>query len=94
MSNKLVNILESKGVVLKLRTKLLKSHQESNHQKLFTNNGNLLPKNLVLCCGVYSDKFKPKFKQNYRILPFKGEYYNLIKDKSNMVKGLIILYLI
>ena len=90
VSNELVNILESKGVVLKLRTRLLKSRQESNYQKLFTNNGNLITKNLVLCCGVYSDKFlSPKFKQNYRILPFKGEYYNLLKDKSHMVKGLI-----
>ena len=91
VSNKLVNILESKGVVLKLRTKLLKSHQDliiKNYSQIMVI---WLPK-FILCCGVYSDKFlSPKFKQNYRILPFKGEYYNLIKDKSNMVKGLFIL---
>ena len=90
VAKKLINILKSKGVVLQLNTKLLKIHDKRCQLDLITNNSELVAKNLVLCCGVYSDKFLSyKFKKNYRILPFKGEYYNVIKNKNNLIKGLI-----
>lgn len=88
VAKKLINILKSKGVVLQLNTKLLKIHHKRCQIDLITNHSKFSAKNLVLCCGVYSDKFlSNKFKKNYRILPFKGEYYNL--NKNNLIKGLI-----
>ena len=90
VAKKLINNIKSRGVVLKLNTKLLKINNKTYQLDLITNNGKLIAKNLVLCCGVYSDKFlSHKFKKNYRILPFKGEYYNLIKNKNHLVNGLI-----
>lgn len=90
VAKKLINNIESKGVVLKLNTKLVRIQDKTCKLELTTSSGKLATKNLVLCCGVYSDKFLSyKFKKNYRILPFKGEYYNLVKHKNHLVKGLI-----
>lgn len=48
--------------------------------------------NLVInCAGLYSDKIArmthPKI--NYRIIPFRGEYFKLTQDAKSLVKNLI-----
>ena len=41
-------------------------------------------------CKIFSDKFLSKsLQQDYRILPFRGEYFNLKEDHKHLVNGLI-----
>jgi len=48
-------------------------------------------KKFVNCAGLYSDKIaKLQIPDlNIRIIPFRGEYYELVDDKKYMVKNLI-----
>lgn len=46
---------------------------------------------VVNCAGLYSDRLAKKsgMDMNVRIIPFRGEYYDLKKDRSYLVKNLI-----
>jgi (S)-2-hydroxyglutarate dehydrogenase len=45
---------------------------------------------LINCAGLYSDKItKMTMDIPYRIIPFRGEYFKLKKEKYNLVKNLI-----
>ncbi|MBD3223645.1 MAG: L-2-hydroxyglutarate oxidase [Caldithrix sp.] len=58
---------------------------------LETNQGALHTKNLINCGGLQSDRMARKAGINpgVRIVPFRGEYYELIEDKHHLVKNLI-----
>lgn len=45
----------------------------------------------INCTGLYSDRLAKKAtgKTLHQILPFRGEYYELIPEKKNVVNGLI-----
>ncbi|MFH0733583.1 MAG: L-2-hydroxyglutarate oxidase [bacterium] len=46
---------------------------------------------LITCCGLYSDIIAKKTnkKVNFRIIPFRGEYYSLLENKRNLIRNLI-----
>jgi L-2-hydroxyglutarate oxidase len=46
---------------------------------------------VINCCGLYSDKVAGMTvpKLNVKIIPFRGEYYKLKKEKEYLVKNLI-----
>lgn len=48
-------------------------------------------KNLVSCAGLYSDKISKLTnpKNDFIIVPFRGEYYQLKEEKKNLVRNLI-----
>jgi L-2-hydroxyglutarate oxidase len=48
-------------------------------------------KKLITCCGLYSDEIAKLTEPNinFRIIPFRGEYYTLSKDSGSKVKNLI-----
>ncbi len=57
---------------------------ETPHQTLTT-------RLVINCSGLYSDKVAKlgKMKIDYKIIPFRGEYYQLKKEKEHLVKNLI-----
>ena len=90
VSQKLVTILLDKNAFLQLNTKVIEIKEHQLHAEILTNNNSYFTKRVVLCTGVYSDKFlSPYLKDNFRILPFKGEYFELKEDYKHLVKGLI-----
>ena len=63
----------------------------NSETRVITESGELTTKVVVNCCGLYSDKIA-KFtipNLDVKIIPFRGEYYTLSKEKSGMVKNLI-----
>lgn len=46
---------------------------------------------VINCAGVYSDRLAraSNAKTNSQIVPFRGEYYSLAPDRSDLVRGLI-----
>ena len=57
---------------------------ETPHQTLTT-------RLVINCSGLYSDKIAKlaKMKVNYKIIPFRGEYYKIKPEKEHLVKNLI-----
>ncbi len=67
---------------------------KSNTNKLLTvqtTHQELVTRFVVHCAGLQSDKLAKisHMKVNYKIIPFRGEYYELKKEKQHLVKNLI-----
>ena len=56
-----------------------------------TNKNDYTAKSLVTCCGLQSDRVAALNNKNLRIriIPFRGEYYKIKKEKSHLVNNLI-----
>lgn len=90
VSEKLLELLIKVNVSLKLNCKLIDIKNKKNHVELITKTKSFFAKKVVLCTGVYSDKFiSSELKGKFRILPFKGEYFKLKESHKYLVKGLI-----
>lgn len=72
--NKVIDIKENGGFI----------QVETDHQTLTT-------RLVINCSGLYSDKVAKLTGMNvdYRIIPFRGEYYKIKKEKEHLVKNLI-----
>ncbi|MEO9477770.1 MAG: L-2-hydroxyglutarate oxidase [Cyclobacteriaceae bacterium] len=72
--NKVLNIKENGGFI----------QVETDQQTLTT-------RLVINCSGLYSDKVAKLtgMPVNYKIIPFRGEYYKIKKEKEHLVKNLI-----
>lgn len=90
VSNKLAELLLAKKVSFQFNKKVIDIKENYTNVKVLTNEKTFLGSKVVLCAGIYSDKFlSPNLRRNFRILPFKGEYFKLKEDYKYLVKGLI-----
>lgn len=83
-------ILENGGEV-NTNSKFLRLNADKNILVLETTSGEYKAKFLVNCAGLYSDKVARicGINPGLQIIPFRGEYYELKKEKENLVKNLI-----
>lgn len=83
-------IQEAEGEIL-LNTKVKDITNNGTISTVITNNGNHEGKLVINCAGLYSDKVAKltQEKLNVKIIPFRGEYYKLTKEKEYLVKNLI-----
>jgi L-2-hydroxyglutarate oxidase len=88
---KYADIIKSQGGELRLNTKVEKISEIGETQVLETNNGTFETRFVINCAGLHSDRIAklghvdPKAK----IVPFRGEYYELTPEKRYLVKTLI-----
>lgn len=71
--------------------KFTELRRENGNHILLTNKNEIKAKILVNCAGLYSDKVAKKcgVKPNLMIIPFRGEYYNIVKDREFLIKNLV-----
>ncbi len=83
-------IIEYGGEV-QTSTRFLSLHKEHNTLTIETSKGEVKTKLLVNCAGLQSDRIVKLcgVEPNLQIIPFRGEYYKLNKEKSYLVKNLI-----
>ncbi|MDJ0677805.1 MAG: L-2-hydroxyglutarate oxidase [Calothrix sp. MO_167.B42] len=88
---KYAQLIEQQGGELRLNTKVEKIIKDGNHQVLETNNGTFATRFVINCAGLYSDRMAKlgKVDPQAKIVPFRGEYYELTPEKRYLVKGLI-----
>ncbi|MDJ0693869.1 L-2-hydroxyglutarate oxidase [Mastigocoleus sp. MO_188.B34] len=88
---KYAQIIAEGGGDLRLNTKVQKILTRGNSQVLETNNGAFEANFIVNCAGLYSDRVAKLGHVNpqAKIVPFRGEYYELTPEKRYLVKGLI-----
>jgi L-2-hydroxyglutarate oxidase len=91
VARKYFELFEMKGGTLMLNHKVLSIKQLPQNNIVNTNQGEISAKLIVNCAGLYSDKMAALTIPNHdiKIIPFRGEYYELKKEKEYLVKNLI-----
>jgi len=92
VSKKYLELIINLGGKLLTNTKVLNIVDSKGEINIETNHGNFKSNILVNCAGLYSDKVTKmglKNLNNLMIIPFRGEYYELNKEKQYLVKNLI-----
>ncbi|NET34696.1 MAG: L-2-hydroxyglutarate oxidase [Cyanothece sp. SIO1E1] len=88
---KYVDIISTQGGDLRLNTKVEKIIESQQGQVLETNQGAFETQFVINCAGLHSDRIAKLGNVNpkVKIVPFRGEYYELIPEKRYLVKTLI-----
>jgi L-2-hydroxyglutarate oxidase len=91
VSRRLAELIEGDGGELWLGTKALAFRSEGDRTILETSKGLLSGRWIVNCAGLHSDRVARLARANpeARIVPFRGEYYELRADRRHLVKNLI-----
>ena len=65
--------------------------ESSGGSALETPRGSVQARHVINCGGLYADRLARMMGEttDVRIIPFRGEYYKLIEDSHDLVKGLI-----
>jgi (S)-2-hydroxyglutarate dehydrogenase len=88
---KLAELIKSHGGELRLGTKVLAFHAGGREGVLETSGGTLSAGWIVNCAGLHSDRVAKLARANpgARIVPFRGEYYELKPERRRLVQNLI-----
>ncbi len=91
VAQKLAWLSAEHGAELQLRTKLLRVVPHSDALTLETSRGAFQTRFVINCGGLYSDRIAQLAgaKTEAKIVPFRGEYYELTPERRTLVKGLI-----
>ena len=91
VADKYAELIEKAGSEIRKSTKFLGCTPDGNELRIRTTQGELRARHLVNCAGLHSDRVArlcgvdPKLK----IVPFRGEYYELVPEKHYLVRNLI-----
>jgi (S)-2-hydroxyglutarate dehydrogenase len=88
---KYVDLIKLRGGELHLNTKVERIVKKNNTQILETTNGDFETRVIINCAGLHSDRIAQLSNINAKakIIPFRGEYYELKIEKRYLVKNLI-----
>jgi L-2-hydroxyglutarate oxidase len=88
---KLVELIAARGGELRLGTRVLGFHQNENREVLETSNGSFAAGWTIGCAGLHSDRVArlAGAKPGARIVPFRGEYYEVKPERRGLVRNLI-----
>ena len=92
VAKSLAQVIQSLGTTLLLQKKVVAiTAQKTNHHLVQTEQETFETELVISCAGLYSDQVtkltEPKL--DIRIIPFRGEYYQLKPEKEHLVKNLI-----
>jgi (S)-2-hydroxyglutarate dehydrogenase len=88
---KYAEIIEIQGGALQLNTKVERIAASGKNQVLETNKGKFEARFVINCAGLHSDRVAKlgQVDPQAKIVPFRGEYYELTPEKRYLVKTLI-----
>lgn len=88
---KLAELITAMGGEILLHTKVKSLEDKNDHIQVITNKNFIEAKQLVNCAGLYSDKVAKMqlHESDTKIIPFRGEYYELTQEAEHLVKHLI-----
>jgi (S)-2-hydroxyglutarate dehydrogenase len=88
---KYIDIIRDRGGDLRLNTKVLKLRETAEGSVLETTQGSFTTKFLINCAGLHSDRVAKlgQVDPQAKIVPFRGEYYELTPERRYLVKHLI-----
>lgn len=91
VANKYGHLIQEKGGLLNLGERVLDIQSSEDKSVVITQKSSYTTRLVINCAGLYSDKVaRMKVPElNVKIIPFRGEYYKLKKEKEYLVKNLI-----
>jgi (S)-2-hydroxyglutarate dehydrogenase len=90
VAEKYAQVVMAKGGEIRLGEKVIDIRTGGSDITVETDKQTYSAKLIVNCAGLYSDKIASlTSKVDVRIIPFRGEYYKLKKEKEHLVKTLI-----
>ncbi len=86
-----VHLIQEKGGKLCLNTRVENIHENSQGIAIESNNDSYQARFLINCAGLQSDRVAKLagVKTQMRIVPFRGEYFELKPEKRYLVRNLI-----
>jgi (S)-2-hydroxyglutarate dehydrogenase len=91
VAEKYAELIRKNGSDIKLGEKVVDIKLSTTEANAVTEGSNYSGKLIINCAGLYSDKVARMTVPdlNVKIIPFRGEYYKLKKEKEYLVKNLI-----
>lgn len=91
VANKYGEVFQKNGGTIHLNEKVLDIQHTNTHSVVITQTTSYTSKLVINCAGLYSDKVARMTvpNLNVKIIPFRGEYFKLKKEKEYLVKNLI-----
>lgn len=91
VANKYGQLIQEKGGLINLGERVLDIQSSEDKSVVITQKSSYSTRLVINCAGLYSDKVaRMKVPElNVKIIPFRGEYYKLKKEKEYLVKNLI-----
>ena len=91
VSQKISEIIIKKGTVVKFGEEVMDIKTDDIEVKIKTKENNYTCKFVIGCAGLYSDKIArlTNSDTDFKIIPFRGEYYKLKDSAKHLVKNLI-----
>jgi len=91
VAEKIAEVFTNSKGEIKLNSKVIKVDKSDDKVTVHTNNGSYEGSYLVNCAGLYSDKVAELNGEdkNIQIIPFRGEYFKLSKEKEYLIKNLV-----
>lgn len=91
VAQKYVELLTNQGGELQLKTKVTHIATRCDQTVLTTNNGTIATRFVINCAGLFSDRIARLGDSDpqAKIVPFRGEYYELVPEKRYLVQHLI-----
>ena len=91
VTQKYGELVQQRGGAIQTKTRLLGCRPETNELRLSTDQGEIRARYLINCGGLQSDRVAQLcgVDPGLKIIPFRGEYYELIPERHYLVKNLI-----
>lgn len=91
VSKKYAELIEAGGGQVRLNTKVTGVQRQGGEMILETTGGEYRARGIVNCGGLHSDRIceMAGAQPGLRLIPFRGEYYDINPARASMVRGLI-----
>ena len=89
--NSLASNVQNNGVEFIMNQRVKKIKNIKDKIEISTTNNKFSTKFVINCAGVYADTIARlmNVKLNHHIIPFRGEYFELPKNKSHLVRSMV-----
>lgn len=91
VASRMARVTEAAGGEIRLNSRVLAVHRNEGLVTLETRSGAVTARLLINCAGLQADRVATMAgaKVDLRIVPFRGEYYTLRPERTNLVRNLI-----
>jgi L-2-hydroxyglutarate oxidase len=91
MTATMARLAQEQGAQILLNQRVDALHEDENGITAETSSGSFRAKHAIVCAGLMADRLAKmcNVDLDFRIVPFRGEYYRLPAEKNDIVKHLV-----